>query len=116
MVNGWLWLNRIWASPDGGSWIWPLTGRQTTLPPLDYINQKGWREEVRAFNETMAKVQDAGAPETLALLRAASVTHVFIGARGGNLKPEMFTGNPNYRLLYTNGAAWVFEIAEGGGP
>ena len=116
VVNGWLWLNRIWASPDAGSWIWPLTGRRTTLPPLDYTNQQGWREEVRAFNETMAKVQDAGAPETLALLRAAGATHVFIGARGGNLKPEMFAGNPNYHLLYTNGAAWVFEVAEGGGP
>ncbi len=115
-VSGWQWLNNIWASSDGGSWIWPLTGRRTTLPPLDYSSQAGWRETVRTFNEQAAKIQDASTPETLALLRSAGVTHVYIGARGGNLKPEMFVNSPHYRLLYTNGACWVFKVIGSANP
>ncbi len=111
LVNGWLWQSGAWASPDAGAWVWPLTGRRTTLPPLDYILQADVEAEVRAFNQRAAQIQDASAPETLALLREAGVTHIFIGAKGGTLKPEMFVDNPNYRLLYTNGAAWVFEVA-----
>lgn len=55
-------------------------------------------------------MEDANAPETLALLREAGLTHVFIGAKGGMVKPEMFAASANYRLVYTNGAAWVFEV------
>jgi hypothetical protein len=110
LVNGWLWQFDTWASPDGGAWVWPLTGRRTTLPPLDYTFQNDLWVEVNALNERLAQIQDAGAPEALALLREAGVTHIFIGAKGGTLKPEMFADGPNYRLLYTNGAAWVFEV------
>ncbi len=88
----------------------PLTGRRTTLPPLDYTLQADLEAEVNAFNKRTAQIQDASAPETLALLREAGVTHIFIGAKGGTLKPEMLVDNPNDRLLYTNGAAWVFEV------
>ncbi len=111
LVNGWLWQSGAWASPDAGAWVWPLTGRRTTLPPLDYILQADVEAEVRTFNQRAAQIQDASAPETLVLLREAGVTHIFIGAKGGTLKPEMFVDNPNYCLLYTNGAAWVFEVA-----
>lgn len=109
-INGWNWQHGLWAGPDGGSWIWPLTGRQTTLPPVDYSFQEEWALEIRTFNEKAMQISDWNTPEALALLQAAGVTHIFIGAKGGNLKPEMFTQSPNYRLLYTNGAAWVFEL------
>jgi hypothetical protein len=111
LVNGWLWLPRIWASPDGGAWLWPLAGRQSTLPPLDYAYQADWLAEVSEFNETAASVfaGEVDSPEALALLRRAGVTHVFIGARGGTLKPEAFAASDRYRLLYSNGGAWVFE-------
>jgi hypothetical protein len=110
LVNGWLWLNGTWANSDGGGWIWPLTERETTLPPNDYLFQPEWWRAVNAFNARAAQVQDWSAPEALALLREAGVTHVFIGAKGGTLRPEMFIYSPNYHLLYTNGAAWVFEV------
>jgi hypothetical protein len=110
LINGWNWQHNMWAGPDGGSWIWPLVGRQTTLPPVDYTFQKDWALDIRAFNESVGQISDWDAPETLARLRTAGVTHIFIGAKGGTLKPEVFAESPNYRLLYTNGAAWVFEL------
>ncbi len=110
VVNSWLWQTSVYAGPDGGYWVWPYTSRRTTMPPVDYTYQPAWEAEVRAFNERLARVKDANAPETLALWRAAGATHVFIGARGGGLKPEWFVDSPNYDLLYSNGADWVFAI------
>jgi hypothetical protein len=110
LVNGWVWQNTTWASPDGAIWLWPLTGRKTTLPPVDYTFMADGGAAVNAFNARAAQIQDWTTPAALDLLRQAGVTHVFIGAKGGNLKPEMFVDKPDYRLLYTNGAAWVFEL------
>lgn len=110
LTNSWRWQVTTWSGPDGGAWVWPLTGRRTTMPPLDYWLEPTWEPEVRAFNERLAALRDADSPEALALLQDGGVTHVFIGARGGVLKPEMFVGSPRYRLLYSNGAAWVFAL------
>ena len=111
LVNSWEWLNGTWAGSDAGAWVWPLLGRQTTTPPADYAyGDAAWQAQVADFNRQLHVVTDAEAPATLALLRQAGVTHVFIGARGGSLTPEMFLDQPHYQLLYTNGAAWVFAF------
>ena len=110
-VNGWNWLNGIWAGSDGGAWITPLTGRRTTLPPNDYVyGSPAYRQGINAFNARLAQATDANAAEFRALLRGAGVTHIYIGARGGPLKPEMFAGSPYYSLLYSNGLAWIFAV------
>jgi hypothetical protein len=64
--------------------------------------------------QQVSAIQDSDAPETLALLDGLGVTHVYIGARGGSLVPEMFVSSPHYRLLYSNGAAWVFAVLSDG--
>lgn len=114
LTNSWHWQGSLWAAPDGGAWLWPLAGRRTTMPPVDYLYQADWEPVVREFNERLAALGDvdAEAPEFLALLREAGVTHVYIGARGGHLKPEAFLASGRYRLLYSNGAAWVFAVLD----
>jgi len=108
--NAWDWHFGTWAGSDGGAWLWPWLDYRSTTPPLDYIYDPQLVSRVVSFNQQLSKITDASAPETLALFREAGVTHVFIGARGGPLKPEMFVGSPYYRLLYSNGAAWVFAF------
>ena len=111
-VNGWKWLGSQWAGSDGGAWILPLTGRQTTLPPVDYgYGTADYQRGIADFNGQLAQAPDATAPSFRTLLRAAGVTHIFIGARGGPLKPEMLAGSAYYTLLYTNGADWIFAVA-----
>jgi hypothetical protein len=111
VVNGWNWLSGLWAGSDGGAWILPLTGRQTTLPPNDYAyGTPAYVAGIGAFNQQLAQTTDASSPAFRSLLSGAGVTHIFIGARGGPLKPEMFVGNPYYELLYTNGADWIFAV------
>lgn len=113
LINGWKWLGESWAGADGGAWIMPYTGRRATLPPVTYaFGPPALHQAVEGLAARVAAIADADAPATLALLRTAGVTHVFIGARGGTLKPEMFTGSTHYRLLFTNGAAWVFAVTQ----
>lgn len=120
LTNSWNWQLHLWAAPDGGAWLWMLTRRRATMPPLDYTYQPDWEARVRAFNERLAALTAAqgfsvAAPEFQALLREAGVTHVYIGARGGALRPEQFTASPDFELLYSNGAAWVFRWRLGQG-
>jgi hypothetical protein len=112
LVNGWRWLPNIWAGSDGGAWLWPWAGHRTTLPPVDYATNPELSRQVNAFNEAAetAFAASPDSPEALALLKQAGVTHVFIGAKGGTLKPEVFAASPAYRLIYSNGADWVFEL------
>ncbi|MCC6191169.1 MAG: hypothetical protein IT318_19280, partial [Anaerolineales bacterium] len=112
-INSWEWLNGTWAGSDAGGWIWPLTGRRTTLPPADYAyGSAGWQAEVNAWQQRLAEATAEGAAPAPQLLRAADVTHIFIGARGGPLRPEMFVDQPGYALVYTNGSAWIFAVVE----
>jgi hypothetical protein len=114
LINGWDWLNGTWAGSDGGAWIWPLTGRRTTLPPVDYAySDLASQRPVNDFNAQISQATDANTPVFRALLQSAGVTHIYIGAHGGSLKPEMFSGSPYYRLLYSNGAAWIFAVGGG---
>jgi hypothetical protein len=110
LISGWEWSPGIWSGSDGGAWLWPLIGRRTTLPPVDYIEAADLKREVNQFNQQASGLKVAGSPEMLALLRANGITHVFIGARGGFLKPELFAADSHYQLLYTNGPTWVFAM------
>jgi hypothetical protein len=113
LVNGWAWLGQDnWAGSDAGYWILPLIGRETTMPPIGYGMDRSNLELVNSFNRTLSAVEEWGAPETAALLWERGVTHVFIGARGGQIRPELLVGQPQYELLETNGAAWLFAVKE----
>lgn len=113
VINGWQWLGGSWTGSDGGAWIVPYSGRRATLPPVTYgFGSLPMQRRVGELAARVGQLTSADAPETLSLFRQQGVTHVFIGARGGNLRPEMFVGSSHYRLLFTNGAAWVFEFVE----
>jgi hypothetical protein len=111
LVNGWNWQGELWASSDSGAWLTPLTGQATTLPPLDYsFGPPEWRQGVEAFNREVGAMDTADQAPDLELLARRGVTHVFIGARGGPLRPEVFVSSAGFRLLFTNGAGWVFAV------
>jgi hypothetical protein len=113
LVDSWAWLGQnSWAGSDAGYWILPLTGRQTTMPAIGYGMDPSNLERVNSLNRELDSVEEWGAPETLDLLRERGVTHVFIGARGGQIRPELLMGQPQYRLLETNGAAWLFALED----
>ena len=109
-VNSWQWLGQTWAGSDGGAWLLPLTRRETTTPPPDYINSRRLFQEVMAFNEAAMAVEDWSAPQATQWLREQGVTHLFVGARGGFLDPAELARNPELQMLYEEGGVFVFAL------
>ena len=115
LINVRHWQEGIYVGTDGGYWIPLLAGRETTLPPAIY----GFGSpEYIAWVNNLARVVagpnlDLDDEGVLQLLRGRGVTHVYIGARGGNIRPQMLVDSPHWHLVYSNGAVWIFELAEG---
>ncbi len=113
LVNSRAWQEGAYAATDGGGWLSILADRQTTLPPVSYAYASS-TALLERVTKTQRVVSEATAADALGpAITAEGATHIYIGAKGGALKPEMFLNKPGFRLLYTNGAAWVFEILPG---
>lgn len=98
---------------DAGWWLPLLARRQSTVPPLiagsERPEEDGYIQQARRLAEIVRKnsLEDK---TTLQALRAAGVTHVYIGAKGGHLKAEDLIRLPFYRALYQKDGVWVFAI------
>lgn len=105
---------------DGGWWLPLLSGRQTTLPPLTYVSERGPRPDYREWiNQLQQLINERGVddPETLRELDARGVSHVYLGQRQGSvnnpagpaLKPETLLASPHFRPIYHQDRVWIFE-------
>lgn len=113
LINLRHWQGSTYVGTDGGYWIPFLTGRDTILPPAIYIY--GSAEYVKGINDLAAALvtmKSFDAESTWRLLRDNGVTHVYIGARGGGITPQMFMGSSYYHPVYSNGAVWIFQLQE----
>jgi len=110
LINTRLWQGRTYVGTDGGYWIPLLTGRQTTLPPAIYIySSPEYIAQVNALAEVVAVADSLDDEGMRKLLREEGVTHVYIGAKGGKITPQMLLDSPHYRLVYSSGGVWIFE-------
>ncbi|MCI0399362.1 MAG: hypothetical protein L0332_11395 [Chloroflexi bacterium] len=109
-VNGQRWLGGTWAGSDGGAWVTPLTGRQSTTPPIDYIYDYDLAVDVHHFNEIAAAVEDWASPSAGDWLQERGVTHVFVGVRGGFFDPAALARNPSLQLLYSHDGVFIFAV------
>jgi hypothetical protein len=111
LINTRYWQLDMYVGTDGGYWIQPLTGRRTLLPTLPYVfGQTDYVQHTTELARVVAEVKDIDSPEFLELLHQEGVTHVYVGARGGSLQPQMFRASRHYRTIYESGAVWVFEV------
>jgi len=108
--NSSLYLPDAIIGSDAGLWIPLLAGREATVPPMMY-NTDGSPEYIAAVNalaKGIAALSDA--EEMLPLFKSYGVTHIYIGKRGGDIKPQKFINSPYYQLLYNHDGVWIFEI------
>jgi hypothetical protein len=112
LINARLWQLETYVGTDGGYWIRRLTGRRALLPELPYVY--GTPQDVRHINEmaqVVAELDDASDHRLRDIVAEEQVTHVYVGAKGGPLTPQMFLGSEDYRVVYNTGAVWIFEVA-----
>ena len=109
-VNSWKWLGNTWASSDGGGWLLPVTGINTTTPPPDYNYSMPLARDVRAFNEKAEAIEDWSDPASVLWLKESGITHIFIGSKGGFFDPSRVVKNPLTEQIFSSDGAFVFAL------
>jgi hypothetical protein len=111
VINTRHWQLGTYAGTDGGYWIPQLTGRRTLLPDLSYsYGNPDYVQHIREMAQLVSELRNASDPAFLALLEEEQVTHIYVGAKGGPLTPQMFLSDVRYRTAYNTGAVWIFAV------
>jgi len=114
LINARLWQLGIYTGSDGGYWIPQLTGRRALLPVLPYVyGAPDYVQHVSELAKVVSEVKDADDPGLQSVVQQEGVTHVYIGAKGGALTPQMFLCSARFRPVYCTGAVWIFEVVRG---
>jgi hypothetical protein len=109
---------------DAGVWIPVLAGRRSALPPVPSYNERP--AQANYISHAIALVRDtqaiqaadpASAAAGWADLRAAGVTHLYIGSRGGVLDPARLLAQPaQTRLAFHQDDVWIFALTPTNAP
>ncbi len=115
VINGYRWSGNAWAGNDAGYWLPVLARRATTLPPLFY--NAGLPTDALAIDEVAAKIEKIGSnpPSLAAAARANHADYVYVGTGGGPIDPFALANDPEFRVVYREDGAWVFEVLPGPG-
>lgn len=109
-VNSWQWLGQTWTGADGGAWIVPLTGLNSTTPPADYIYNRSLAQDVITFNTYVQSVPDWSDPTAVDWLKEQGVTHLYVGAKGGTFDPAFLAKNPSLQMVYARDGVFIFAV------
>ena len=105
---------------DGGWWLPLAARRQTSLPPINYGNERGVQPDYRSqVNALQAEIIARGIdhPAVLQLLKERGIRYIYIGQRQGQvnnpapaLDPQVLLNSPAFKPLYHQDRVYIFEI------
>ena len=96
---------------DAGLWVPLLAGVRSSVPPIPAYNERlrdpRYLDNIRKLlpYEPWADQQ----PNWQAL-KAAGITHIYIGSRGGALSPSKLLKSDQARLVFHKDSVWLFEV------
>jgi hypothetical protein len=110
-VNTWRWSGNTYAGMDAGYWISVLTDRASLVPPALYptVTTPAITLQINDLLETWSNADSLEDPTLRILLKQAGVTHLYLGERGGHLQVAKLLKQPYVRLIYQDGAVYIFE-------
>ncbi len=101
LINHSGWLPGSQRGVDGGWWLLPLTGRQTTTPPVLYMYAApAYVARVQALEQQIASYTPGHEQTIFDLIAREGITHLYFGSNAGTLKPEIFEGHPGFEVVY----------------
>jgi len=113
LVNSTHWVNGSPRGTDGGWWLLPLGGRWVTTPPAVYIyGAPAYKQQVEALNRRIAALQPADQAALEQLVRDERIDYIFIGQRGGPIKPDLLWGNPRFLPIYDEDGVTIFAVRQ----
>ncbi len=112
VVNTWEWIKGVYAGRDGGYWIPVLTDRASLLPPSLYASTLPLTtvQSMNPLFRQLASAPNLDDPSLRAQLAAAGVTHLYLGALGGSLRPEQIDGRIFAHLLYRQDGVSIYRL------
>ena len=109
LINSIWWQYDMRMGTDAGWWIPLLTGRRTTLPPVLYsMADPDYVAAVNSIGQTVEDSETLNDPSLRETLDQLGVTHVYVGAKGGHLTPQMLLASDGFQPVYSSGEVWVF--------
>lgn len=113
--------NALLAGSDGGWWLTTLAKRQSTLPPLNYGNEKGPIPEYRLWiNELYQNFSPNIVDEARFhdLLIERGVTHLYVGQLQGRVNysgefsfdPQRLDQSDFFKTIYHADRVWIFKV------
>jgi hypothetical protein len=107
---------------DAGWWLPLLANRETNLPPLLYLTERGPRPDFPAWvNQLVAQIQRTGLDHSTVLdeLKLRGIEYLYIGQRHGLvntsqplIKLDTLTNHPGFELVYHQDRVWIFQIRD----
>jgi hypothetical protein len=107
---------------DAGWWLPLLARRETNLPPLLYLTERGPRPDFPAWvNQLVAQIQDSGLDHSTVLeeLKQRGIEYLYIGQQQGLvntsqtlIKLDTLTNHPGFELVYHQDRVWIFQIRD----
>jgi hypothetical protein len=109
-INTAAWQGKVYRGVDGGYWLVPYTGRSSLLPPSLYATgERAYLEQVNDWALRASQVKDCS-PELWELVRAASLTHIYVRSGSGSLQPDALVNCPRLRQVYKRGGVFIYEV------
>lgn len=113
LINVEPWYHGIYRGSDGGWWIPLVSHRATILPPSINFGRDAeggrYASRVRQVAE-QAMAIDGCTDDFWRFVREHSITHIYIGARGGNLQPRWFDTCTGVRRIYMGYNVHIYRI------
>ena len=101
---------------DAGGWLPLLAKRRVITAPMTFSIERNMYENYpQRLQELAALGGDLTTPQATAALRAAGVTHVFVGQRAGPILVDKLLSSPAYALEFQDGSDYVFRLLPAGG-
>ena len=108
--------NSVVVGSDGGWWIPLLTGRNSTLPPLNYSHEMtsppNYLQRVNAFAATLRE-HPLPSDEGIRQIREAGIDYVYTGAHVGQDDPidvAALRGHPAFSVVYDQDDVVIFRV------
>jgi hypothetical protein len=110
MINVTHWQYGSYRGVDGGWWITPITGRQTLLP--NGLYGLGDRETIQSVNAVAGRVSqlEGCSEEFWQIVEAEELTHIYIAANKGSIKPQQMENCPGVELIFQNESVYLYRI------
>lgn len=124
LVNSFLaFSGTVGVGSDGGWWLPLLAESSNTIPPINYIFEKGTRPDYHQWiNSLISEIETKGInhPDVLNEYKERGITKIYLGQQRGGvnhagpqmLDPEELLSSPYYKPIYHQDQVWIFDILD----